>query len=132
LKKKKLHIQIIVFTLKMALCRIMSKIKIWKKVKTQDSMGKTKFFIGTQPFSLWAILATWLYVGAPQTIQENWTYNPFWTKIHHGLIWSRNLMCLVLQKACAWCCKKLVQYVVHLSKRKNRKKIYSSSHWTPK
>jgi hypothetical protein len=39
-----------------------------KKVKNQDSMGKTNFFLGTLPFSLWAILATWLHVGAPQII----------------------------------------------------------------
>jgi hypothetical protein len=41
-----------------------------KKVKNQDSMGKTIFFLSTLPFSPWAILATWLYVGAPQKIQE--------------------------------------------------------------
>jgi hypothetical protein len=40
-------------------------------------MGKTNFFYGTLPFSPWAILATRLYVGFPQKIQENWTYNPF-------------------------------------------------------
>jgi hypothetical protein len=41
-----------------------------KKVKNQDSMGKTNFFLSTLPFSLWGILATWLHVGAPQNIQE--------------------------------------------------------------
>jgi hypothetical protein len=41
-----------------------------KKVKTQDSMGKTNFFLSTLRFSLWAVLATWLHVGAPQKIQE--------------------------------------------------------------
>jgi hypothetical protein len=29
-------------------------------------MEKTIFFLSTQPFSPWAILATWLHVGAPQ------------------------------------------------------------------
>jgi hypothetical protein len=29
-------------------------------------MGKTSYFFGTLPFSLWAVLATWLHLGAPQ------------------------------------------------------------------
>jgi hypothetical protein len=36
-----------------------------KKVKNQDFMGKTNFFLSTMPFSPWAALATWLHVGAP-------------------------------------------------------------------
>jgi hypothetical protein len=35
----------------------MSKKKV-KKVKNQDSMGKTNFFPSTLPFSPWAFLAT--------------------------------------------------------------------------
>jgi hypothetical protein len=46
----------------------MSKKKSAKKVKIQDFMGKTNFFLSTLPFSLWAFLATWLHVGAPQKI----------------------------------------------------------------
>ena len=42
-KLKKLCIQIIVITLKMILCRTMSKKQNWKKVKTQESMDKTNF-----------------------------------------------------------------------------------------
>jgi hypothetical protein len=41
-----------------------------KRVKNQDTMGKTNFFINTLSFSPWALLATWLYVGAPQKMQE--------------------------------------------------------------
>jgi hypothetical protein len=41
-----------------------------KKVKNQDFMGKTNFFLSTLHFSLWAILATWLHVRAPQKIHE--------------------------------------------------------------
>jgi hypothetical protein len=41
-----------------------------KKVKIQDSMDKTKQKISTMSFSPWAILATWLHVGAPHKIQE--------------------------------------------------------------
>jgi hypothetical protein len=40
-----------------------------KKMKKQDSMGKTNFFFSTLPFSLWAVLATWLHIGAPQKMQ---------------------------------------------------------------
>jgi hypothetical protein len=39
-------------------------------VKTQDSMDKTNFFFSTLYFNLWAVLATWLHVEAPQKIQE--------------------------------------------------------------
>jgi hypothetical protein len=39
-------------------------------MKNQDSKGKTNFFLTTMPFSLWAVLATWLHVGTPQKIQE--------------------------------------------------------------
>jgi hypothetical protein len=46
--------------------------KKWKKVKNQDSMGNTNFFLSTLPFSPWAVLATWLHVGAPQKIHEKW------------------------------------------------------------
>jgi hypothetical protein len=43
-----------------------------KKVKNQDFIGKTNFFFSTLSFSPWAILATWLHVGAPQKIHEKW------------------------------------------------------------
>jgi hypothetical protein len=42
-----------------------------KKVKNQDSMGETNFFLSTMPLSPWAVLATWLHVGTPQKIQKN-------------------------------------------------------------
>jgi hypothetical protein len=41
-----------------------------KKVKNQDFMSKTNFFLSTLPFSPWAASATWLHVGTPQKIQE--------------------------------------------------------------
>jgi hypothetical protein len=44
--------------------------KKWKKVKIQDFVGKTNFFLSTLPFTLWAIFATCLYVGTPQKIPE--------------------------------------------------------------
>jgi hypothetical protein len=41
-----------------------------KKVKNQDFMGKTNFFLSTLPFNPCAASATWLHVGAPQKIHE--------------------------------------------------------------
>jgi hypothetical protein len=67
-KNQKLHIQIIAVTLKVISCRTMSKKNKSEKVKNQDFMDKTNFFFSTLPFSPWAILATWLHVGAPQKI----------------------------------------------------------------
>jgi hypothetical protein len=32
--------------------------------------GQNKLFLSIMPFSSWAVLATWLHVGAPQEIQE--------------------------------------------------------------
>jgi hypothetical protein len=68
-KNQKLHIQIVAVTLKVTSCKTIS-IKKVQKVKIQDSMNKTNFFLSTLPFSPWAVLATWLHVGAPQKIHE--------------------------------------------------------------
>jgi hypothetical protein len=57
-------------TLKVTSCITMSQKKM-KKVENQDSMGKTNFFLSTMHFSPWAVLATWLHVGAPRKILEN-------------------------------------------------------------
>jgi hypothetical protein len=46
----------------------MGKFYFWKKVKIQDSMGKTNFFLSTLPFSPWVVFGTWLLVGAPQKL----------------------------------------------------------------
>jgi hypothetical protein len=64
-KNLKLHIQIVVVTLKVTSCRTMSKKKKWRKVKNQDFIGKTNYFLRTLPFPPWAVSATWLHVGAP-------------------------------------------------------------------
>jgi hypothetical protein len=64
-KNQKLHIHIIAVTLKVTSCRTMSKKQKCKKVKNQDFMGKTNYFLRTLPFSSWAVSATWLHVGAP-------------------------------------------------------------------
>jgi hypothetical protein len=39
-----------------------------EKVKNQDFMGKTNFFLSTLPFSPWATSSTWLHVGVPHKI----------------------------------------------------------------
>jgi hypothetical protein len=44
----------------------MNKNKNWEKVKIQDSIGKTYFFISALPFCAWVFLATWLHTRALQ------------------------------------------------------------------
>jgi hypothetical protein len=41
-----------------------------KNSENYDSIDKKNFFFGTVLSSPWAILATWLYIGAPQKIHE--------------------------------------------------------------
>jgi hypothetical protein len=48
-KNQKLRIQIIVFTLKVTSYKTMSKKKSEKKVKNEDFMGKTNYFLRTLP-----------------------------------------------------------------------------------
>jgi hypothetical protein len=48
----------------------MSKNKSEKDRKNQAFMDKIKLFFSTLPFGPWAILATWLHVGAPQRVHE--------------------------------------------------------------
>jgi hypothetical protein len=64
-KNKKLDIQIIAVSLKVTSCRTISKKNSEKKVKNQDFMDKTNYFLRTLPFSPWAVSLTWLHVGAP-------------------------------------------------------------------
>jgi hypothetical protein len=69
-KNQKLHIQIVAVTLKVPSWKTMSKKKKWKKVKNQDFMGKTNYFLRTLPFSPWAVSATWLHVHSSK--RKNW------------------------------------------------------------
>jgi hypothetical protein len=41
-----------------------------KKSEKPRFYGQNKLLFSTLPFSPWAVLATWLHVGAPQKIQE--------------------------------------------------------------
>ena len=85
--------------------------KKWKKkVKIQDFMGKTSFFLNTLPFSPWAILATWLPVGVPQKIQENELNTYFEQNFTMG--------CTESELGVLGVPRKLLKYVVYLSKRK--------------
>jgi hypothetical protein len=52
-------------------CRTTCKFLIKKNKKIQHFIDKTNLFLDTLLFSPWAILATWLHVGAPQKLQEN-------------------------------------------------------------
>jgi hypothetical protein len=36
-----------------------------KKVKRQESMDKSNYFLRTLPFDPWVVSAKWLHVGAP-------------------------------------------------------------------
>jgi hypothetical protein len=55
-------------TLKVISYKTISKKEGEKKMKNQDFMGKTDFFLSTLPFSPWAVSATWLHIRAPQKI----------------------------------------------------------------
>jgi hypothetical protein len=84
-------------------------------VKNQDSMGKTNFFLSTPPFSPWAVLATWLHVGAPQKIQENELNTRFQQNFTMGSYG--------VKIGYAWCSWKACEKV---------EKFYFSSHKLPK
>jgi hypothetical protein len=67
--------------------------------------GQNKFFFSTLPFNPWAILATWLHVGAPHKIPAfNKTSPRAHTELELDVLGVRG---------------KLVKYVVRSSKRKN-------------
>jgi hypothetical protein len=75
-------------------------------------MGKTNFFLRTLPFSPWAVSATWLHVVAPQenTRKMNLTH-----VLNNTLPWAHTESKLDVLGVP----KKLVKYIIHLSKRKN-------------
>jgi hypothetical protein len=114
-KNKKLHIQIVAVTMKVTSCRTMCKKKKWK-------MWKTKI--------LWA----------KQTIFENPTLQPLGNFSHMAACrsslentWKMSLILVLNKKSPRAHTEseldvlgvhgKLVKYIVHLSKRKNWKKI---------
>jgi hypothetical protein len=86
-----------------------------KKVKNQDSMGKTNIFLSTLPFSPWAVSATWLHVGAPQIFLRKMNLIPILNKISPWAQFQSELDVLGVHG-------NLVKYVVHSSKRKKKLK----------
>jgi hypothetical protein len=64
-KNQNLHIQIVAVTLKVTSCKTMSKTKKVKKSEKLRFYGQNNLFLRTLSFSPWAVLATWLHVGAP-------------------------------------------------------------------
>jgi hypothetical protein len=86
-----------------------------KQVKNQDSISKTNFFFSTQTFSPWAVLATWLHVVAPQKYKK--------MNLKHVINKTSPWAHMELEFDVLGVAKKLVKYVVNLSKRKKFKKI---------
>jgi hypothetical protein len=81
-----------------------------KKVKNQDFMGKTNYFLSTLPFSPRAVSATWLHVGAPHT--GKMSLIPVFNKNLPRAHTESELDVLGVHG-------NLVKYVVHSFKRKN-------------
>jgi hypothetical protein len=80
-------------------------------VKNQDSMGKTNSFLSTLSFTLWADLATWLQVGAPQKSKKIYLNTYFELNFTMGSYG--------VSIGCAWYSRKACEILVHLSKIKN-------------
>jgi hypothetical protein len=87
-----------------------SKKKV-KKVKNQDFMDKTNFFLSTLPFSPWVASATWV---ACRSSLENTGKMSLIPVFNKNSPWAHTKSELDVLGAH----RKLVKYVVHLSKRK--------------
>jgi hypothetical protein len=75
-------------------------------------MDKRNSFLNTLSFRLWAILAIWLHVGAPQKIQEKINLIPILNKTSPRAHMESELGVLGVSG-------KLVKYTIHSSKRNN-------------
>ena len=87
-----------------------------KKVKNQDAMGKTIFFLSTLPFSRWAILATWLYVGLFRKYKKNEL------KIHFEQNFTTCSYGVGI--GCAWYSRKAYEICSSLVQKKKLKRNY--------
>jgi hypothetical protein len=96
-KNQRFRIQIRAVTLEMALCRTTSQNKKWKKW-TSIILWAKKLLLWHPTFRPCAVLAMVLHKEEIQKIQEKWIYNPFWTRICHGHIWSLTWTYLILPK----------------------------------
>jgi hypothetical protein len=71
-------------------------------------MRKTNFFFGTLPFNPKAVLATWLYIGAPQKTKK--------TNLQSILNKNSPQAHMELEFDGLGVSRKLMKYVVHFSK----------------
>jgi hypothetical protein len=62
-------------------------------------MAKKNLYFDTLPYSLWAMLITWLRLGALQKIKENRKFNWLQKLDYSQFIWNWNWACLVLAKS---------------------------------
>jgi hypothetical protein len=92
-------------------------------VKNQDFISKTNYFLSTLSFNPWAVLATWLHVGAPQKYRKNELNTRLLNKNLPRAHRESKFDVLGVHG-------KLVKYVVNLSKK--LKKNYFSSLKLPK
>jgi hypothetical protein len=83
--------------------------KMWKTVENQDSMGKTNFFLSTLPFNLLTVLAT-----CRSSLENTGKINliPILNKTSPRAHTKLDLDVLGIHG-------KLVEYEIHLFKRKN-------------
>ena len=96
----------------------------WKKWKPKILQAKQDS-ISTLPFSPWAVLATWLHVGSPSENTGEMSLIPVLNKNSPRAHTESELDVFGVHR-------KLVKYVVHLSKRKKTLKYIFSSHKLPK
>jgi hypothetical protein len=112
-KNQKLHIQIIAVTLKVTSCKTISKKKKWKKVKNQDFMGKTKYFLRTLPLGSFSHMAA-----CRSSLENTW-------KVSLILVFNKNSPRAHTESdlGVLGVHGKLVKYVVYSCKRKNWEKF---------
>jgi hypothetical protein len=84
-------------------------------------MNKTNFFSSTLPFNTWVVLTTPQKIIGKMNLQSLLNKNSPWIDI------DNRIGCDMLGVA-----KKLVKYVVCLSKKQNKKRLYFYSHKVPK
>jgi hypothetical protein len=114
-KNQKLHIQIVLVTLKVTLCRTMSKKKV-KKSEKPRFYGQNKLFFedpALQPLGSFSHMAA-----CRSSLENSW-------KMSLILVFNKNSprAHMELELGMLGVHKKLVKYVVHSSKRKNWKKL---------
>jgi hypothetical protein len=86
--------------------------KKWKKVKNQDFMSKTNFFLSTLPFNPWVVSTTWLHVELLRLMWIKTHFEQNFTTGSYGVgIWR------------VWCSQKACEICSSLVQKKKLKKI---------